>query len=84
LIQIIGALPPLPKYRAERNSAEAAVQANIGTVDRVVRIIVGLIFLSLVVLLKDNARWIGLVGLVPLLTGLFRWCPLYTAFGVRT
>jgi len=60
------------------------VQANIGTVDRVVRIIVGLIFLSLVVLLKDNARWIGLVGLVPLLTGVFRWCPLYTAFGVRT
>ena len=60
------------------------MQANIGTVDRVVRIIVGLIFLSLVVLLKDNARWIGLVGLVPLLTGVFRWCPLYTAFGVRT
>jgi len=60
------------------------VEANVGTFDRVARIVVGLIFLSLIVLLKDNARWIGLIGLVPLLSGLVRWCPLYSVFGIRT
>ncbi|MDE2167152.1 MAG: DUF2892 domain-containing protein [Alphaproteobacteria bacterium] len=60
------------------------MEANIGTFDRIVRIAVGLMFLSIVVLLKDDARWIGLVGIVPLATGLVRWCPLYTMFSVRT
>ena len=58
--------------------------ANVGTFDRVVRIVVGAMFISLVFLFKDNARWLGLVGVIPLLTGLVRWCPLYSVFGVRT
>lgn len=60
------------------------MEANVGTFDRIARIVVGLLFLSLVVLLKDNARWIGLIGTVPLLTGLVRWCPLYSLFSVKT
>jgi len=40
--------------------------------------------LSLVVLLEGNARWWGLIGVPLVLTGLFRWCPAYLPFGIKT
>ena len=55
---------------------------NEGTVDRALRIIVGLALLSLV-FVGPRTLW-GLVGLVPLLTGLVGFCPLYALFGWRT
>jgi hypothetical protein len=60
------------------------MDVNVGNADRIVRILVGLALLSLFFLLEGNARWWGLVGFVPLLTGLVRWCPLYTLIGVNT
>jgi hypothetical protein len=38
----------------------------------------------LVVLLEGSIRWIGLVGIVPLVTGLVGYCPLYSVLGVDT
>ena len=35
-------------------------------------------------LAEGNLRWWGLIGLVPLATGLFRWCPAYTLLGMDT
>ncbi|MBY0225045.1 MAG: DUF2892 domain-containing protein [Hyphomicrobium sp.] len=55
---------------------------NVGTVDRTLRIILGLALLSLV-LVGPQTLW-GLVGLVPLLTGLARFCPAYGVAGVNT
>lgn len=60
------------------------MQANVGGVDRILRIIVGLGLLSLLFVLDEPARYWGLVGLVPLATGLFRFCPAYTLLGFRT
>ena len=60
------------------------MKANVGGVDKVLRIVVGLGLLSLIVLLEGNARWWGLVGLVPLATGLINFCPLYTLLGLNT
>ena len=57
---------------------------NIGSADRVVRVLVGLALLSLLVLANGNARWFGLIGLVPLLTAGARFCPLYTMLGINT
>lgn len=57
---------------------------NIGSADRIVRLILGLALLSLIFLLEGDLRWIGLVGLVPLGTALLRWCPLYNIFGVSS
>lgn len=57
---------------------------NVGGIDRILRIVVGLALLSLLVLLEGNARWWGLIGLVPLGTALLRWCPAYTLIGVNT
>jgi len=55
---------------------------NEGTIDRVLRIIVGAAVLSLV-FIGPKTYW-GLVGLVPLLTGLAGTCPLYTLLGIST
>ncbi len=60
--------------------------ANIGTIDRVLRIVVGLALIAATVGLFGDAYqtvW-GWIGLIPLATGLFSWCPLYTALGVKT
>jgi hypothetical protein len=52
--------------------------------DRTLRIVVGLALLSLFFLLEGNARYLGLIGIVPILTGTFRWCPAYLPFGIST
>ena len=60
------------------------MKTNVGTVDRVVRIVAGLVLLSLVFILEGSVRWWGLVGLLPLATGLVGWCAIYTPFGIDT
>jgi Inner membrane protein YgaP-like, transmembrane domain len=60
------------------------MQANVGGIDRALRVIVGLGLLSMLLFGQGDARWWGLVGVVPLLTALTRWCPAYTLFGVKT
>lgn len=58
------------------------MKANIGTIDRGARIALGLvlIILSLTGLI---GAW-GWIGLVPLATGIFRFCPLYSLLGIKT
>jgi hypothetical protein len=60
------------------------MKENVGGVDKTFRIIAGLALLSLVFILDGNARWWGLVGLVPLLTGITGYCPAYMPFGIST
>ena len=58
------------------------MKANVGGLDRLLRIVVGLALLSLV-FVGPQTLW-GLVGIVPLATALMRFCPAYTLFGIRT
>jgi hypothetical protein len=58
------------------------VRTNEGTIDRVVRTLVGIALLSLA-FVGPKTLW-GYVGLVPLATGLLGWCPLYTLLGIST
>jgi hypothetical protein len=55
---------------------------NIHSVERVVRIVVGLLLLSQV-FIGVQSPWFAL-GLVPLLTGIMGWCPPYAMFGINT
>lgn len=55
---------------------------NEGVVDRSIRVVVGLVILSLV-FVGPQTLW-GLVGLVPLITGLVGFCPLYKVLGLNT
>jgi membrane protease YdiL (CAAX protease family) len=56
--------------------------ANEGTLDRTIRVVIGIVLLSLV-FTGPHTPW-GLVGVVPLLTGLVGFCPAYRLFGLST
>lgn len=57
---------------------------NVGSIDRAARIIVGLGVLSMLMFVGSGWKWLGLIGLVPLLTALVGWCPTYGVLGVTT
>ena len=58
------------------------LQSNEHQLDRVLRVLLGLVLLSLV-FVGPQTLW-GLVGLVPLATGLVGSCPVYSLFGLST
>ncbi len=55
---------------------------NESNFDRILRVVLGLVLISLVFVGPQSA-W-GWVGLVPLITGLIGWCPLYSVLGINT
>ena len=55
---------------------------NIGTLDRAVRIVLGLVLIALV-FVGPETPW-GWIGLIPLATGLVSFCPAYRLLGLRT
>lgn len=58
---------------------------NVGSFDRALRVGVGLALLIAFFALPDfGLRWVLLIGLVPLLTGLLSRCPVYSILGVST
>ena len=68
--------------RGSSLSQEEAHMTNEGTVDRAVRIVLGLGILSLA-FVGPRTPWAWL-GVVPLLTGLVGFCPAYRIFGIST
>ncbi len=58
------------------------MKVNVGTLDRTVRIIAGLVLIGLAVA-GTIGVW-GYIGAVLVLTGIFRVCPAYTLLGVKT
>lgn len=62
------------------------MKPNVGGMDKVLRIVVGIILLALVFLLKsgDSLWWWGLIGIAPLATGLMGRCMLYSILGINT
>jgi hypothetical protein len=56
--------------------------ANENNIDRVLRVVAGLVLLSLV-FVGPQSSW-GWLGLIPLATGLIGFCPLYRIFGIST
>ena len=61
--------------------------SNVGTVDRIVRVIAGLLLLAFAVTVgfpQTGWNWIGYIGVIPLLTGIFAACPAYSIFGIST
>lgn len=55
---------------------------NVGGIDRILRIVVGLALIALAV--TDTVGVWGYIGVVPLLTGLIGWCPAYLPLGIKT
>ena len=57
------------------------MNANVGGMDKKIRIVVGLILIALALFAGKSWGWIGLI---PLATGLFNFCPLYSLLGKNT
>ena len=57
------------------------MQRNVGSLDRTIRIVAGLGIIAAGIALGS---WWGAIGLVPLATGLLRWCPPYSLLGIST
>lgn len=57
-------------------------RTNVGNADRLLRIVLGLALIALV-FVGPRTQW-GWIGIVPLLTGMLRTCPLYSLIGVST
>ncbi len=58
------------------------MKANVGGLDRIARIVAGLVLIGLT-LAGMIGVW-GWIGIVPLVTGLFKFCPAYSLFGMST
>ncbi len=60
---------------------------NVGLPDRIVRIVAGLALLAFAlgyIYPATGWNWIGWIGVVPILTAVVGWCPLYTLLGIST
>lgn len=55
---------------------------NIGSIERVIRILAGLAIISMA-FIGPHSPW-GYLGIIPLATGLIGWCPPYALFGIST
>lgn len=54
---------------------------NVGNTDRIIRIVAGLVIMLIGLM---NHSWWGLIGLIPIATGLYRSCPAYSMLGTNT
>lgn len=62
------------------------MSVNMGSIDRLLRVIAGLALLAFAVFGPADIawKWVGYIGVVPLLTAAIGWCPAYTLLGIRT
>ncbi len=60
-------------------------RTNVGTTDRIIRVVVGLLLIAGFLLNPDGAwSWLYLIGIVPLVTGIVGSCPVYSLLGIST
>jgi hypothetical protein len=57
------------------------MKANVGNIDKIIRIVIGLVIIIWGI---AAGSWWGLIGLIPLITGVINWCPLYSLLGLST
>lgn len=59
-------------------------KVNVGQLDRALRIFAGLCLIAILFIEDSHWRWLGLLGLAYLFTGITRWCPAYSWMGIST
>lgn len=57
------------------------MKKNVGSLDKIIRIVLGLAIGAAGIYYEN---WLGLIGIVPIATALINFCPLYTLFGIST
>ena len=57
---------------------------NVGALDRIVRVLAGVAIFYVGVVSQVEPIWWGYIGLIPFITGIIGWCPVYCPFGIKT
>jgi len=57
------------------------MKANVGKIDKIIRVILGL---AIGIVGSVNHSWLGLIGIVPILTAVISWCPFYVPIKIST
>jgi hypothetical protein len=57
------------------------MKKNVGNIDRVIRLVAGT---AIILWGISTQNWLGAIGIIPILTGLLRWCPAYCPLGLST
>lgn len=75
-----------PEYISKRLYLEERdMKGNVGTIDRIIRVVLGLVLIGLGVFVRGGAFWwLAVIGAVSLVTGAVGFCGLYTLFGIST
>jgi hypothetical protein len=60
------------------------MKQNVGSVDKVIRVVLGVALLSLIFFLEGPVRWVGLVGAVLIVTAAISWCPIFAVLGLSS
>lgn len=60
------------------------MKKNVGGIDRILRIVLGLALLVFAFVGPEGVKMWGFIGIVPLATGLLNFCPLYSIIGLNT
>ena len=60
------------------------MKQNVGSKDKMIRIIAGVILLLVLFFVQSGIRWIGLLGIVLLVTAFLGSCPIYSVLGMNT
>ncbi|HRX09408.1 MAG TPA: DUF2892 domain-containing protein [Candidatus Limiplasma sp.] len=60
------------------------MKKNMGNTDRWIRLVLGLALVAVLIFVQSAWRWVGLLGIVFLVTSLIGFCPLYVLFGINT
>ena len=63
------------------------MKANVGIVDRLLRIVIGVLLLAFALKIgfpDTGWNWLGWIGIVPILTAVIGYCPAYSLVGIRT
>jgi len=57
------------------------MKSNVGGTDRIIRVILGVGIIAIGIYFKS---WLGVIGVVPILTAAMGWCPAYIPFGISS
>ncbi|MCA0422472.1 MAG: DUF2892 domain-containing protein [Proteobacteria bacterium] len=63
------------------------MKTNVGGLDRILRMFLGLILIAFAIPIgfaQTGYNWIGWIGIIPLATAIFRFCPAYLPFGISS
>jgi hypothetical protein len=60
------------------------MKKNIGSTDKMIRYVAAVVIFALYFVLPENLQWLSLIGIIPLATALFGFCPLYPIMKINT